>query len=210
MSYSDLYRSAMNKVTTSENWKAETLQKMQNAQPQRRKSSLTVWKKAVVPLAAAAAFAVFLAPHALRSSVQSGGGVVNQAVTVQPFAAEANPRMISQSADGAVSGFGAGCVISAGSAEAALPPGTVFLQSATIDDSTMNDALSQLDEQLEQDEKSGLLQQPLTQSDVLASGVLNTADHPQIVFVLPASDTADSASDSGALDYLVYAVDVSD
>ena len=77
MSNLEHYRSAMAKVTPGEGWKAATLAKMAEAQkepgeagqPGTRKPPVLRWRKAALPLAAAAAFALVAVPAALRSGL---------------------------------------------------------------------------------------------------------------------------------------------
>ena len=71
----------MAKVTPGEGWKAATLAKMAEAQkepgeagqPGTRNPRVLRWRKAALPLAAAAAFVLLAVPAALRSGLLSGG-----------------------------------------------------------------------------------------------------------------------------------------
>ncbi|WP_418668475.1 hypothetical protein [Allofournierella sp.] len=81
MSNLEHYRSAMAKVTPGEGWKAATLAKMAEAQkepgeagqPCTRNPRALRWRKAALPLAAAAAFALVAVPAALRSGLLNPG-----------------------------------------------------------------------------------------------------------------------------------------
>lgn len=85
MSNLEHYRSAMAKVTPGEGWKAATLAKMAEArqesggagepapQPPPREKRAVRWRRAALPLAAAAAFALVAVPAALRGGLFSGG-----------------------------------------------------------------------------------------------------------------------------------------
>lgn len=71
MRYEESYRQAMEKISASESWKADTLQKM--AQQPRRTVSLSVVKRAALPVAAAVAVisAALLQPQS--NSLSTGG-----------------------------------------------------------------------------------------------------------------------------------------
>ena len=71
MRYEESYRQAMEKISASESWKADTLQKM--AQQPRRTVSLSVVKRAALPVAAAVAVisAALLLPQS--NSLSTGG-----------------------------------------------------------------------------------------------------------------------------------------
>ena len=107
MSNLEHYRSAMAKVTPGEGWKAATLAKMAEAQkepggagqPGTRTPPVLRWRKAALPLAAAAAFALVAVPAALRS------GLLN------PGAAAGEPQLAAAN----------DCAPAAGSPEAGVP-----------------------------------------------------------------------------------------
>lgn len=71
MRYEESYRQAMEKISASESWKADTLQKM--AQQPRRTVSLSVVKRAALPVAAAVAV-ISAAVFVPQSNSLSTGG----------------------------------------------------------------------------------------------------------------------------------------
>lgn len=215
MPHSDTYREAMEKVTASEAWKADTLQKMEaalqeqsNTGPVFHKRKAILWKKAALPLAAAAVVAVVALPLGRSLLPASAGGAAgtSQAATAPDIALDAAPRMVTEdaaapapaaapfalgsgiaegSAETQASGYGQ--LVQAGSPEAALPDGTQPLED-TLDEAARQQALAELERQLAQDEENGLLAEPLTGQDVLASGCLEESGTNTALFVLPAGE----------------------
>lgn len=219
MPYSDLYRSAMNKTTASEHWKAETLKKMHQEQTRQkpRKPSVHLWKRAAMPLAAAAVFALFLVPAALHHSESLFFGITliqsNPENTFAPqdgLRTAPQPAMLADETDPSPEAlnFGADCVVSAGSAQAALPTDTVPFDHTDLDQALLQSALNQLDKMLLHDKEAGKLSYTLTQSNVLAQGVLRSSGSSKLLFVLPAEDPTLYTSNSTTLEYLIYAVEL--
>lgn len=107
MRYEDIYRQAMDKVQASENWKADTLAKMDAAAPQ--KPRLTVWRRAL-PVAAAAAvclaavLSLSLSEGITTAPAQSGQSAAQDSAAQTPALA-AMPRMAMAEA-----GFVPGCL----------------------------------------------------------------------------------------------------
>lgn len=86
MTNHELYKNAMAKVTPSEAWKQDTLTKLAAARaeagaapapqptPQKKaKPRLSVWRRAALPMAGAAAFALVAVPLAAHSGLLAGG-----------------------------------------------------------------------------------------------------------------------------------------
>ena len=130
MSNLEHYRSAMAKVTPGEGWKAATLAKMAEAQkepgeagqPGTRNPPVLRWRKAALPLAAAAAFALVAVPAALRSGLLNPGATAGEpqlaaandcapaAGSPEAGAPEAAPRVSGGTAKTDGSGFDLGRV----------------------------------------------------------------------------------------------------
>ncbi len=74
MKYEEIYRQAMEKVSASDSWKAETLQKM--AQESRKPQLVLIAKRAALPVAAAVAVisAALLLPQNDSLSTNTAGG----------------------------------------------------------------------------------------------------------------------------------------
>lgn len=97
MRYEESYRQAMEKISASESWKADTLQKM--AQQPRRTVSLSVVKRAALPVAAAVAV-ISAAVFVPQSNSLSTGGAQPAEQSLQSAApapaqqdAAAQPRL---------------------------------------------------------------------------------------------------------------------
>lgn len=91
MRYEESYRQAMEKISASESWKADTLQKM--AQQPRRTVSLSVVKRAALPVAAAVAV-ISAAVFVPQSNSLSTGGAQPAEHSLQSAApAPAQPRL---------------------------------------------------------------------------------------------------------------------
>ena len=91
MRYEESYRQAMEKISASESWKADTLQKM--AQQPRRTVSLSVVKRAALPVAAAVAV-ISAAVFVPQSNSLSTGGAQPAEQSLQSAApAPAQPRL---------------------------------------------------------------------------------------------------------------------
>lgn len=91
MRYEESYRQAMEKISASESWKADTLQKM--AQQPRRTVSLSVVKRAALPVAAAVAVisAALLQPQS--NSLSTGGAQPAEQSLQSAAPAPAQPRL---------------------------------------------------------------------------------------------------------------------
>ena len=91
MRYEESYRQAMEKISASESWKADTLQKM--AQQPRRTVSLSIVKRAALPVAAAVAV-ISAAVFVPQSNSLSTGGAQPAEHSLQSAApAPAQPRL---------------------------------------------------------------------------------------------------------------------
>lgn len=220
MSYSDTYRNAMEKVTVSDAWKTDTLNKIASLESQptsHRSQGRTIrfapLKKIALPLTAAAAVAIIAVSTLHQSSVDVAGISADAAPQAAAYSADGmspKARAVTPQTRGALSATPdeASAVpnilpqtVTADSALQALPQGTTDVDPNVVSDEQYAQAVAQLDALLSTQGQDGTLPVLLTANDILASGCLLADGKANIVFVLPATTVSDQS-------YYVYQIPV--
>ena len=193
MSYSDLYRDAMEKATPCDAWKSETIEKMKSIQTSGKQNKATgyphfnIRKFPLIPAAWAALVALMFFCHTndfLSSSLFSD---VNTPSTItfssDSVSAQVRTAPIAQSRNIAIFPN----IIEAETPQQALPSNSCSLDDAVISTEQYDQTVALLETQLMEQSQDGTLPIVLTKSDIVAQGYFSANDTISVVFVLPAT-----------------------
>lgn len=200
MSYSDLYRNAMEKATARDAWKAETIEKITAMQSSHKKNTsvchicFTAFRHSMVPLASAALIALmffyskndFLSPSLSDSS--------NNTPYVAAFSANDTASIQEQTApigrSRSIAIFPN--IVEAPAPEQALPSDSCSLDDAVVSTEQYDQAVALLEAQLMEQSQDGTLPVVLTKSDIVAQGYFSANDTISVVFALPATSMGEN------------------
>lgn len=200
MSYSDLYRNAMEKAAPCDAWKSQTIEKMKSLQTsdKQRKSvstlCFTAFRHSMIPLASAALIALvffysksdFLSPLLAAPSTDTpyiASFSADDAASIQAQTAPINRgRSITILPN----------ILEADTPEQALPTNICPLDDAVISNEQYEQAILLLENQLMEQSQNGTLPVVLTRSDIAAQGYFSANDTISVMFALPATSLGEN------------------
>lgn len=211
MSYSDLYRNAMEKAATRDSWKTETLNKMAEIQATSQKNNrlkqicFSSLKQAFIPLTSAAVIALILfcnpidlsassmltettSPQAAAFSAEEPLAKNRSIVRAMPSDTESVPEILPE-------------LVYTNAPNNALPTNTCPIDFSVVSQEQYEQAIQLLETQLVTQAENGVLSVVFTTSDIVAEGYLDSNDSPQLVFVFPATSITEQA-------YYVYQIPI--